>query len=224
MRNLKLLLSLCVICLFFVSCANKKSLTRVSQYPNIYKEKPVSIVIMPPINKTNFVEVKEYFYASMYKVLAEKGYYVFSPYLAMDLFKSESAYDSELFIKGSLKPFRNIIGADLALFTIINKWEKQTLLNKITVNIEYIIRSTRTGEILFNRKGELTISEKSSSGISILDMAANILTTALTDKIIVARKCNNIVLQDLPEGKYGLNYEKDQNVSVGNKEINLKLN
>ena len=39
-------------------------------------------------------------------LFCEKGYYVFSPLMTMDLFKGESAYDSEMFINGDLKKFR----------------------------------------------------------------------------------------------------------------------
>ena len=67
------------------------------------KKKPLTILIMPPINNTNHAEAKEYFYSSLAKPLCEKGYYVVSPFLSMDLLKQESAYDSEMFIGGSQK-------------------------------------------------------------------------------------------------------------------------
>lgn len=38
------------------SCA--ESITRGKQYAKLYEEKPVSIVVMPPINQTNAVEEK----------------------------------------------------------------------------------------------------------------------------------------------------------------------
>lgn len=42
------------------SCA--ESITRGKQYAKLYEEKPVSIVVMPPINQTNAVEAKDFFY------------------------------------------------------------------------------------------------------------------------------------------------------------------
>lgn len=56
----------------------------------------------------------------MFAPLCEKGYYVFSPLLTMELFQSESAYDAEQFIEADLSQFRNVLGADAAMFTIIN--------------------------------------------------------------------------------------------------------
>ena len=57
--------------LLLSSCA--ETITRGKQYAKLYEEKPVSIVIMPPINQTNSVEAKDFFYTTMYMPLCEKG-------------------------------------------------------------------------------------------------------------------------------------------------------
>lgn len=62
----------------------------------------------------------------MFAPLCEKGYYVFSPLLTMELFQSESAYDAEQFIEADLSQFRNVLGADAAMFTIIKSWKGTT--------------------------------------------------------------------------------------------------
>ena len=185
----------------------------------MYEEKPRSILIMPPINNTNHAEAKDYFYSSLSMPLTEKGYYVVSPFLASDLLKQESAYDSEMFINGSLTPFSNVFGADAVLFTTINKWEKQSGLNYIKVGIDYVLKSTKTGEILFNRSGELTVNFSSGGSNGLLGLALDMIVTAATDKIIAARRCNLYVLQDLPEGLYGREFDKDQNVKAGKPEF-----
>lgn len=191
-------------------------------YPKMYEEKPTTILIMPPINNTNHAEAKEYFYTSMAKPLCEKGYYVVSPSMAIDILKQESAYDSENFINGSLKPFRNVFGADAVMFTTINKWEKQSALSYITVGIEYTLKSTKTGEILFHRSGELNVN-LSSGSTSLLGMALDVLKTATTDKIVAARRCNEYVLFDLPRGVYHPNFDKDQNVNAGSAELKGRI-
>ncbi|MGN0206877.1 MAG: hypothetical protein ACI4BC_06500, partial [Muribaculaceae bacterium] len=75
----------------------------------------------------------------------------------MDLFKQESAYDSEMFINGKLDVFRRFFDADAVMFTTINGWEKQSGLNYIKVDINYTLKSAKTNEILFERNGELTV-------------------------------------------------------------------
>ncbi|CAK7014465.1 MAG: Putative lipoprotein/NMB1162 [Parabacteroides sp.] len=216
---MKKLVYLLLIAAGLVSCTTTNEVTRQKNYPKMYEDKPLSILIMPPINKTVDVDAKEYFYTSMAKPLCEKGYYVISPFVAMDFLKSESAYDSELFIDGDLAPFRNILGADAVLFTVINKWDKSTIGGKITVDIEYVLKSTATREVLFERKGELTVDTSVNSGGggwgALIDLAASALSTALTDKVVAARRCNNYVLRDLPEGRYSPLFEKDQDVEAG---------
>ena len=104
-----------------VACTAPSKLTRGDNFPKMYDETPTSILIMPPINNTVSVEAKEYFYTSLALPLCEKGYYVVSPFLAMDFLRSESAYDSELFLEADLTTFRRVFGADIVLFTTINR-------------------------------------------------------------------------------------------------------
>ena len=114
-----------LVALIMSSCAQQ--ITRVEQYPKMYEEKPLSIVVMPPINQTQHVEAKDYFYTTLYTPLCEKGYYVYSPMLTMELFQTESAYDAELFFEGDLSQFRNVLGADAAMFTIIKSWKRNNV-------------------------------------------------------------------------------------------------
>ena len=217
---MKKLLLILVSSVLLCSCAEKY--TRASLYPKVYEQKPTTILVMPPINNTNHAEAKDYFYSSLSMPLIEKGYYVVSPFLASDLLKQESAYDSELFINGSLAPFRNVFGADAVLFTTINKWEKQSGLSYIRVGIEYTLKSTKTHEVLFNRSGELKVSFSSGSN-SLIGMAIDMIATAATDKIVAARRCNLFVLEDLPEGLYGREFDRDQNVKAGKPEFKGKV-
>lgn len=223
MRKL-ILLSLSLLLL--TSCGSLSDLTRANSYPEMYNEKPGSILILPPINKTVNVEAKEYFFTSLAKPLCEKGYYVISPFLSMETLKSESAYDSEMFLERNLKQFQTVFGADAVLFTTINRWERSTIGGTIIVNVEYLLKSTTTNKILFDRKGTVTIdmnTESSGGGLlgALVDLAATAIATASTDKVVAARKCNVVSLQDLPEGKYSSTFDKDQNTPAGNKEFKV---
>lgn len=209
--------------LLLASCASHKA-TRGEKYALMYEEKPLTVVVMPPINKTTHAEAKDYFYTTMYYPLCEKGYYVYSPYLTMELFQQESAYDAELFLEGDLTAFRNMLGADAAMFTIIKDWRRNNLGGKLTVEVEYVLRSTKTGETLYTRAG--TIKVDTSSGGSggglfgaAMRLAATAISTALTDKVIAGRKCNAYVLSDLPAGKYSPNHEKDAGLEAGKSPI-----
>ena len=94
---MKKILFIALAAITFVSCTTPR--TMGEQYAAMYDEKPVTIAIMPPINQTTHAEAKDYFYTTMYLPLCEKGYYVYSPYITMEMFQQESAYDAEQFLE-----------------------------------------------------------------------------------------------------------------------------
>lgn len=202
-----------------VSCSSIK--TMGEQYPAMYEEKPVTIAIMPPINQTTHAEAKDYFYTTMYLPLCEKGYYVYSPYLTMEMFQQESAYDAENFLEGDLSTFRNVLGADAAMFTIIKSWKRNNIGGKLTVDVEYILRSTKTGQTLYTREGNIKVDTSVDGGGgglgALVSIIATAINTATTDKVIAGRKCNAFVLSDFPAGKYSELYEKDAKNPAGKK-------
>ena len=217
-------IAIALVALTMASCGASSSLTREARYPKMYAEKPTSIVVMPPINRTNHVDAKDFFYTTMYMPLCEKGYYVFSPMLTMEMFQAESAYDAENFLEGNLTQFRNVLGADAAMFTIIKSWSRSNIGGSLTVEVEYILRSTVTGETLYQREGKVKIDTSVNTGSkgllgALLDVAATAAKTAATDKIEAGRKCTAFVLSYMPEGKYGLNFGKDQQSPAGNARV-----
>lgn len=206
-----------LVALIMSSCAQQ--ITRVEQYPKMYEEKPLSIVVMPPINQTQHVEAKDYFYTTLYTPLCEKGYYVYSPMLTMELFQTESAYDAELFFEGDLSQFRNVLGADAAMFTIIKSWKRNNIGGSLTAGVEYVLRSTITGETLYKREGLINVDTSvngGSSGIgALVGLIATAVNTAATDKVVAGRKCTAFVLSDMPVGKYDKMYDQDQKQPAG---------
>ena len=207
-----------LVALLMSSCAQQ--ISRSVQYPKMYEERPLAIVVMPPINQTNHVEAKDFFYTTLYAPICEKGYYVFSPMLTMEMFQSESAYDAEMFIENDLSQFRNVLGADAAMFTIIKSWKRNNLGGTLTVGVEYILRSTKTGETIYQREGLVKV-DKSVSGSgggwigALVDLAATAASTASTDNVVAGRACTMFVLSDMPEGKYGTMFDKDQKQPAG---------
>ena len=86
---MKRLIYCLLACCLVSSCGIMNSVTRESQYAKMYEEKPITMLVMPPINNTTNVEAKDLLYTSISRPLAEAGYYVFSPLLAMDILKAE---------------------------------------------------------------------------------------------------------------------------------------
>lgn len=221
---MKKILSIALAAVLLASCGTTSSITRGNQYPKMYEEKPVVLLVMPPINNTSNVEAKDLLYTSISKPLSEAGYYVLSPLLAMDILRAESAYDSELFVDGPFDRFREYFGCDAVVFSEINSWTKQGL--GIRTEIRYFIKSAVTGEILFDRNCDLyldlSVSTNSSNNSIVgllVDLTASVINTAVTENITAARDVNYYIFQDIPRGKYNPEYQQDYDVPAEEKDI-----
>ncbi|MDD2278316.1 MAG: DUF799 family lipoprotein [Bacteroidales bacterium] len=211
------------------SCTVTTPITKSIAYKGMYDEKPLTVLLMPPINRSTNVEAKEYFHSTLHVPIANSGYYVIPPFLSMEILKKESAYDSELFLDGSLSKFGEVFGADIAVFTIIHKWDKSAIAAQVYVEIEYIFKSINTNEILYSRRGDITYSTAVSSGAGgvwglVADLAASAIATATTKYVDVARICNSYTFEDLPAGKYSLIYNTDGELLAGEKHFTVYLN
>ena len=197
--------------------------TRGSQYAKMYEEKPLTLLVMPPINNSSNAEAKDLLYTSISRPLVEAGYYVISPLLAMDILKAESAYDAENFFDAPLDIFRNFFGADAVVFSVIDKWTKKGM--GIETKIRYVIKSAHTNEILFDRSCDLYLDLSVNSGGSyglvgaLVDLAASAIVTAATDHIVAARRANYYIMQDIPRGKYSPDHMIDKEYSADTKDI-----
>ena len=204
------------------SCGMLNTVTRESQYAKMYEEKPITLLVMPPINNSANVEAKDLLYTSISRPLVEAGYYVISPLLAMDVLKAESAYDAEMFIDSSLSTFQNYFGVDAVVFSVIDTWTKKGL--GIETKIRYVIKSAHTNETLFDRSCDLYLDLSVNSGSNgllgaLVDLAASAINTAATDHIIAARKANYYILRDIPRGKYSPDYMQDKEVIAEKKDV-----
>lgn len=212
--------------LLLSSCGVMKApITKADRYARMYEEKPVVLLVMPPINNSANVEAKELLYTSISRPLAEAGYYVLSPLLAMDVLKSESAYDSELFFDAPLTSFNKYFGADAVVFSVIDSWTKSGF--GIRTTIRYVIKSALTGDILFDRTCDLylDLQQTGSQGMfgALADLVTSAINTAVTDHIVAARKANYFIFRDLPKGKYSPDYMLDKDSSAEPEKISATV-
>lgn len=208
------------------SCGLTNQVTRESQYAAMYNDMPITLLVMPPINNTSNVEAKDLLYTSISRPLAEAGYYVISPLLAMDVLKAESAYDAEMFIDKPLTMFRDYFGADAVVFSQIDEWTKRGF--GIDTKIRYIIKSATSGEVLFDRSCDLYLDLQQNSGNNsalglLIDLTASAIATATTDHIVAARKANYYIFRDIPRGKYSPQYLQDKEVIAEKKDVKARV-
>lgn len=205
-------------------CSCTATQTAKSQrYDRMYEEKPLSVLVMPPINRTTNVAAKELFYSSLVVPLTMRGYYVMPPMLTMEILKEESAYDAEMFANSSMNRVGGVFGVDAVLFTTIHEWEKTALLGQVRVVVEYTLKSTATDEVLFNRKGTVTYSPNADTGNALANILSNMVSTALTKEIELGRKCNAYAIEDIPAGKYSPEWGKDGDEPAADQTFSIKL-
>ncbi|MDR2586110.1 MAG: DUF799 family lipoprotein [Prevotellaceae bacterium] len=217
-----------IVAALFLSSCGTTQISKSVAYKGLYEEKPLTILLMPPINRSTNVEAKEYFHSTLNIPINDAGYYVIPPFLSMEILKRESAYDSELFLNSSLTKFGEVFGADLAVFTVINKWDKSGIAAKVYVQVEYIIKSIKTGEVVYSRIGDVTYNASVSTGTKgllgvVIDLTASAINTAATKYVDVARACNAYTFKDLPAGKYSPKSGLDGAELAGSKEFKVML-
>lgn len=209
-------------------CTVTNPVAKSVAYQGMYDEETLAVLLMPPINRSTNVEAKEYFHSTLLIPIANAGYYVIPTFLSMEILKKESAYDSELFLNAPLTKFGEVFGADLALFTIIHRWDKSSLAAKVMVQVEYIIKSIRTNQIIYTRTGYVTYDASVSSGSGtaiglLVDLAASAINTAAIKYVDVARACNAYTFKDLPAGRYSPEYRTDGDLPAGKREFQVIL-
>lgn len=222
MRKYWYLLIIGLVVLTQTSCSVPAGMSRGEVYSKMYEEDPVSILVMPPINNTSHVDAKDLLYTSISNHVAEAGYYVVSPLIAMDVLRNESAYDAEYFFDAPLGKFKEFFGADAVVFAVIDKWSKVGF--EIHTVIRYVIKSTTTNDILFDRTCDLTLNLVQDSGDdSLFGLLTDVLVTAIdaatTQHIEAARRANAYIFDDLPRGKYSPMYQQDKEYEAKEKVV-----
>jgi len=198
--------------------------TRASQYPKMYSEAPQVLVVMPPQNNSGVTGADNAVLGTIYRCLVEKGYDVVSPMITHDYFikagKSASDYGS------SLSELKDKFGADACVFTEIKSLSKSYKFT--TCAMRMYIRSTKTGDILYDRTLELE-QEATKSSVRRYRHSSSILGSVLADAADAARAtyknessdinytsrvAAETILEDLRCGKHQSSYGKDGDKDV----------
>ena len=69
---------LLAVAVIVAGCAPKAT-TKGEEFPLMYEETPLTILILPPMNESTAAEAKQYYATTVQEVLSYWGYYVDSP-------------------------------------------------------------------------------------------------------------------------------------------------
>ncbi len=220
MKRNKLILIMIMTCLLIVGCASGQY-TKLSTFPKTYDEKPLTILVLPPVNVSTSALAKEYLTCTLAEPITNRGYYVIPIEVSNKILQNEGLYDTETITPGLYPKFKELFNADAVIIPKILKWDTNYFVvsGNVTVSLEYALISTTTGETLWSYSGTQIVdtTEKAQGaglGNLIVAAATTAVRTAATDYIPIAKQVNLKIFETLPAGKYSPRYMKDQNDRV----------
>jgi hypothetical protein len=223
---MKITLSLIAVFFFInlVGCATY--ITKEEFSPKMYTERPLSILVLPPMNNSTAADAKDYYMTTVAEPLTNSGYYVYPMEIVSDILQQEGLYDTETMLEAPLQKFKEYFGADAVLYVTIEEWDTQYFITSgsVDVKVKCELKSTGSGEVIwfYDEKISVNTSGSSGSGGGWLGLLAQVVTTAIqtaaTDYVPIARDVNKNIFLAMPFGKYNSKFDKDQKDKIKKRE------
>ena len=207
-------------CILLVLSACAQTVTKREAFPAMYEERPLSILVLPPINQTTAADAKEFYGTTLAEPLSHAGYYVFPIEVVTEMMKQEGAYDTETLVNIAPQKFKQYFGADAVLYSWITHWDTAYYVigGNVTVGVAFLLKSTTTGAELWKYDRVLQVSTGGGTGGGlgglIVQVVVTAIQTATTDYVPIARQANLMVLSTLPYGKYHPRHGQDQDTAI----------
>ena len=67
----------------------------IDAFPKVYDERPLAILVLPPINETTAADAKEYYSVTIAEPMTLAGYYIYPIEVVSEILKNEGFYDTE---------------------------------------------------------------------------------------------------------------------------------
>lgn len=189
--------------LLMVGCA--KTYTKEQAYPDLYEANPASILVVPTINQSTAAEAGNFYDVTIASPLAFAGYYVFPLEVTNAIFRQEGIESSLQMMDLDPSVFREEFGADAVLFIQIDEWDKSYYVigGHVEVSVSYLMKDTRTGDIVWKYSDSLTVDTSGDASGGILGaIISTAILTAVQDYVPVARQVNYQALSAIPLGPY----------------------
>jgi hypothetical protein len=161
-------------------CATKAPPADLSAF---VKAKPVTLLVMPPLNDSPDVKATPAVWAQSTRPLAEAGYYVLPVTLVDETFKQNGIFSAAQAQDVPASKLRDYFGADAAVYLKVTKYGTsfQVLASETRVEIEGRIVDLRDGALLWQGKAFATSAEQGQHAQGGL---LGMLATALVQQIV----------------------------------------
>lgn len=223
--------------------AGCKGEQRMTQFSELYQERPATIYIAPIVDHSErravrFVEDSAYnasvniatkqLYLTASSPLVFNGYYVLGPLASAQLASTEKRTVKQL-RNENINDYYTDLGIDAVLFMTVNSWSSTH--NKWTVEVEYTLRSTRTGSEVMHSVVKATKMVHTdfkgkpkplSADIEFAEKYGCDLETAQRCRLVEV--LNQFVLKDLPSGSRARPLSLERYVPTHAEYFNMQIN
>ena len=229
MPRIKYLLPLDAL-LLAVSCKSEK---KVTTYNELYREKPVTILVAPvqdnakrPMVKTTqdrvlndeLTAAAHYMRQTLSYPLSSQGYYATAP-LTSDILVEKLGLDYNKLMNADISMLHSSYGIDAVLLTAIHKWQ-QPEINEIVVYTEYTLRSTKSGVELMHvwvRGDKMQPVDVKGDPVELSTDQAFIdrsgMGSKLAHRCILLEQMSDFALRNLPTSISRWHFQHDRYIS-----------
>ncbi|MCF7913389.1 MAG: DUF799 domain-containing protein [Candidatus Cloacimonetes bacterium] len=213
--NKKCIIILVGILILLAGCSVNHQ-TKAEYFPLMYSQRPVTVLILPPENLSTAPEAKEYLMSTLTETSCETGYYFLPLEVTTPFLINEGLYDTEIISESVYPQFKEYFGADAVLITRIMEWDKTYVLvaGKVVVSLEFYLKSTTTGKILWNSQCRVEVDTSSDSDNLLGQLIETAIQTATTDYVPIAKMAATKAYTIIPVGQYHPRYNLDQDDDV----------
>lgn len=211
---------LCIVAAILITgCAHQQA--DKYNYAQFRAENPHSILVVPVVNRSVDVDAPNYFLSSISVPLAERGYYVFPVNMVKEVMHDDGLSDADMVHGSDPTRLAQIFGADSVMYVSINRWDARYLVfnTTVTVELDYQLKSGKTGEILWKNKQMITYAPQTNNNggnplaFLISSAIAAAVEKAAPNYMPLARQANAQAIgaagQGLPAGPYDPQFMKD---------------
>lgn len=240
MKQSGLWLLLLILPFLFTGCKGEKKMV---QYSEVYQEQPATIYIAPVVDHSErravrFIEDSAYnasvniatkqLYLTASAPLVYNGYYVPGPLASAQLAAIETRTVKQL-RNENINDYYTDLGIDAILFLTVNSWSSTH--NSWTVEVEYVLRSTRTGSDVMHSVVKATKMlhtdfkgrpKPLSEDIEFAQKYGCDLETAQRCRLVEV--LNQLVLKDLPSGSRARPSSLERYVPTHAEYFNMQIN
>ena len=216
-----------LIILAFVSCKSPK---KIATYEDLYKERPITILVAPvqdnakrlvvktkqdEVLNDELVQAAHFMRQSTTEPLVNMGYYPLAP-LASDVILEKYGKGYRQLSLDGLTELHNKYGIDAVLLVAIHKWEEPEV-NEVVVYAEYTLRSTRTGLELMHtwvRGNKIQPVDVKGEPAELPDdiafMERNEMDSRLAHMCILVEQMTDFALRNIPTSVSRWHFQHDQ--------------